>query len=162
MNKVLLSLLILLLELNAEMATHHIKNVTLVNVSSPCDPGCYVEFQIDDLTKISAPTMNIGWEDLYALEEQKDKSMSFNYSTTDGAYLIHNVSGSKIQLVISESSIIDLVAQKCFSEVSSTMGLIGCSEYAYNLWDNELNRIYNQLGGSKNKTLKKSQMAWLK
>ena len=161
MNKIIFSLLILLLELNADIDSHFIKNVTLVNVSSPCDPGCNVEFKINDVTKVSTVTTGISSDDLHELDKMKDKSMSFNYSDEEGAYLIHNQSGSKIKLVVSESSIIDLVTEECFSKVSSTLGLVGCSKQEYDVWDNELNRIYSQLGGSKNKTLRKAQKAWL-
>jgi uncharacterized protein YecT (DUF1311 family) len=57
---------------------------------------------------------------------------------------------------------IDLALQECASEFYSTIGMVECSTLALDAWDAELNRAYKALGGSKNTTLKKAQLAWIK
>ena len=64
------------------------QNGELINVMSPCAPGCHVEISIDGDT-ISAPTSGIGWERLYELEGAKDDSITLNYSREKGAYVTH-------------------------------------------------------------------------
>jgi len=136
----------------------------LVNVMSPCDPGCYVEIAIGDDVVISSPTAGVDWEQLYSLEDLPNKTMILTYSISEGAYAVHEQSGTKIILVgPMEPHPIDVALKQCFSrpEGQSTMGMVSCLRYALHAWESELDRVYAELGGSDNSELEAAQLAWI-
>jgi uncharacterized protein YecT (DUF1311 family) len=137
---------------------------SLINVMSPCDPGCYAEIKINEDT-ISSPTSGIYWEELYKLEEDKNNKITLMYSISEGPYVIHENSKKKFKLVGSmEKHPIDYALENCYSSPrgQSTIGINSCLIGAEMVWDAELNRVYSDLGGSNNIELKNTQLAWIK
>jgi len=139
------------------------KHGKLTNVMAPCDPGCYVEIDIAGHV-FSTTTSGIGWERLYDLEDEKDKSVTLNYSQETGVYIIHPSTNTMFNLNGKiEKHPIDYALRNCNSTPGgqTTMGMVSCLKGAEEAWDLELNRIYKQLGGSSNKSLKSAQKAWI-
>jgi len=139
------------------------KSGKLINVMAPCEPGCYVEIDIDGHV-ISTTTSGIGWERLYELEDEKDTSVTLNYSQEKGVYMIHSSTNTSFNLNGKmEQHPIDYALRNCNSTPGgqTTMGMVSCLKGAEEAWDLELNRIYKQLGGSNNKFLKSAQKAWI-
>ncbi len=136
----------------------------LVNVSSPCDPGCYVEIDIDgDL--FSTTTSGIHWEKLYELKDEKDNSVTLNYSLDNGSYLVHTSTNTKFLLNgTMDKHPIDYALENCYSSAmgQTTIGMSMCLEGAAQAWDDQLNITYEQLGGSSNEPLRNAQLAWIK
>ena len=104
----------------------------LVNVSSPCDPGCYVEIDIDgDL--FSTTTSGIHWEKLYDLKDEKDNSVTLNYSLNNGSYLVHTSTNTKFLLNgTMDKHPIDYALENCYSSAmgQTTIGMSMCLEGA--------------------------------
>jgi uncharacterized protein YecT (DUF1311 family) len=139
------------------------KSGKLINVMAPCEPGCYVEIDIDGRV-MSTTTSGIGWERLYELEDEKDTSVTLNYSQEKGVYIIHSSTNASFNLNGKmEQHPIDYALRNCYSTPfgQTTMGMVSCLRGAEEAWDLELNRIYKQLGGSSNKSLKSAQKAWI-
>ena len=136
----------------------------LVNVSSPCDPGCYVEIDIDgDL--FSTTTSGIHWEKLYDLKDEKDNSVTLNYSLNNGSYLVHTSTNTKFLLNgTMDKHPIDYALENCYSSAmgQTTIGMSMCLEGAEQAWDDQLNITYEQRGGSSNEPLRNAQLAWIK
>jgi uncharacterized protein YecT (DUF1311 family) len=135
----------------------------LVNVMSPCDPGCYVEIAIGDGVIISSPTAGVDWEKLYSLEKLPNKATTLMYSVDEGAYAVHEQSGTKIYLTGSmDPHPIDIGLKQCLSspEGQTTMGINVCLGYAFEAWGSELDRVYVKLGGPENPELEAAQSAW--
>ncbi|SHK49921.1 lysozyme inhibitor LprI family protein [Thermocrinis minervae] len=61
---------------------------------------------------------------------------------------------------------IDVWLEKCIEKDSSTAEMINCSNKAYEMWDKELNRVYQELmkklSPEEKELLKESQRQWLK
>ena len=61
---------------------------------------------------------------------------------------------------------IDKITDDCIEKDGSTAGMSECMNQAYQLWDAELNKIYNQLKASlksdAQNALKASQLEWIK
>jgi uncharacterized protein YecT (DUF1311 family) len=61
---------------------------------------------------------------------------------------------------------IDDALQKCMDNAKSTADMVACEDEAYKRWDEELNRIYGELGkrvdAKQREALKSSQLAWIK
>lgn len=61
---------------------------------------------------------------------------------------------------------IDVWLEKCIEKDSSTLGKIECSDKAYDMWDKELNKVYQKLmkklSSKERELLKESQKQWLK
>jgi len=61
---------------------------------------------------------------------------------------------------------IDVWLEKCIEKDSSTAGMINCSAKAYEMWDKELNKVYQELmkklSPEERKLLQESQRQWLK
>ena len=139
------------------------KSGELINVMAPCEPGCYVEIDIDGRV-ISTTTSGIGWERLYELEDEENTSLTLNYSQEKGVYVIHSSTNVSFNLNGKmEQHPIDYALRNCYSTPfgQTTMGMVSCLRGAEEAWDLELNRIYKQLGGSSNKSLKSAQKAWI-
>ena len=140
-----------------------IKRGRLVNVMAPCDPGCYVEIDING-TVLSTTTSEIGWEKLYELEDANDGNVTLNYSLEHGSYVIHTNTNTTFLLNgVIEQHPIDYALQNCHSSPGgqTTMGMVSCLVGAEQAWNEQLNITYNQLGGSNNKPLKNAQLAWI-
>lgn len=108
------------------------------------------------------------FEDLYALQTGQEKTgekliMLLKYTNQDGVqiYVPQLKRHFKIIGTMKEHPI-DIAEEECIGEFSSTSGMVECSNLALNAWDAELNRAYKSLGASKNTSLKKAQIAWLK
>jgi hypothetical protein len=99
-----------------------------------------------------------GWED-----DENDKKLYLNYSSVDGLVLKDPDSEVIIQLegVVDEHPL-EKAMHNCFDENRSNMGVKYCYYLAYNSWDLELNRLYAELGGSKNESLNSMQISWIK
>ncbi|WP_018625722.1 lysozyme inhibitor LprI family protein [Kangiella aquimarina] len=135
----------------------------LINVMSPCDPGCHVEIEIGN-NVFSSITSGIGWERLYELEDEEDSSITLNYSFEKGVYVVHSSTNTIFSLNGKlEHHPIDFALSNCFSKPSgqTTMGMVACLRGAEETWDVELNRIYEDLGGANNSLLKSTQLAWI-
>lgn len=136
----------------------------LINVMSPCAPGCIAEIEVND-TIIRSPTAGIGWEELYNLEEEQDNLITLMYSENEGPYVIHKRSKKEFSLVGPvEYHPIDYALENCYSMPGghTTAGMNNCLWGAELAWDSELNRVYDGLGGPSNIELKKSHLAWIK
>ena len=136
----------------------------LINVMSPCAPGCVAEIEIKD-SIIRSPTAGIDWDELYSLEEDKDNFITLMYSETQGPYVIHKGSKNKFSLVGPvEHHPIDYALRNCYSIPSgqTTAGINNCLWGAELAWNIELNRVYDEVGGSSNIELRKTQLAWIK
>mgnify|MGYP001772491557 CR=1 FL=1 len=61
---------------------------------------------------------------------------------------------------------IDVWLEKCIEKDSSTAGMINCGVKAYDMWDKELNKVYQELmkklSPEERKLLRESQRQWLK
>ncbi len=61
---------------------------------------------------------------------------------------------------------IDMWLEKCIEKDPSTTGMINCSNKAYEMWDKELNKVYQELmkklSPEEKELLKESQKQWLK
>ena len=61
---------------------------------------------------------------------------------------------------------IDVWLEKCIEKDSSTAGMIKCSGKAYEMWDKEMNKVYQELmkklSPEEKELLKESQKQWLK
>jgi uncharacterized protein YecT (DUF1311 family) len=138
---------------------------SLLNIMAPCDPGCYAEIKIGEIV-ISAPTSGIDWEKLYALEDEKDNSVTLNYSRKRGVYITHSSTNAIFSLngrLEKNQHPIDFALSNCYSkpEGQTTMGMVSCLRGAEDSWDSELNRVYRMLGGSSNTDVKSAQLAWI-
>ncbi len=136
----------------------------LVNVLSPCDPGCYVEIDIDG-NHFSTTTSGIHWEKLYDLEDEKDSSVTLNYSLEHGSYVVHTSTNTKFLLNGTiDKHPIDFALENCYSSPigQTTIGMSVCLSGAAQAWDDQLNITYKQLGGSSNEPLRNAQLAWTK
>jgi len=135
----------------------------LINVMAPCDPGCYVEIKIGN-DVFSSTTSGIGLERLYDLEDEKDSSITLNYSFEKGIYVVHSSTKTIFSLNGKlDNHPIDFALNNCYSKPSglTTMGMVACLRGAEEAWDAELNRIYKDLGGANNPPLKSTQLAWI-
>jgi uncharacterized protein YecT (DUF1311 family) len=140
------------------------QNGKLINVMGPCDPGCYVEIDIDG-NLISTTTSGIDFERLYELKNDKDRNITLNYSLEYGSYVVHTSTNTKFLLNgRMDKHPIDFALKNCYSspQGSTSIGMKFCLINAEEAWDNQLNITYNQLGGSSNEPLKKAQQAWIK
>lgn len=136
----------------------------LVNVSAPCDPGCYVEIEIDGIL-LSTTTSGINWEKLYSLEDEEDKSVTLNYSLENGSYVVHTSTNTQFLLNGTiDKHPIDFALRNCYSSPmgQTTIGMEMCSGGAVQAWGDQLNITYKQLGGSSNEPLRNAQLAWIK
>jgi len=136
-----------------------------LNVSAPCDPGCYITVDFGDYGVFSNPTSGVKADDLYALEDKPKRSMTLYYNIEEGPFLIDSLSGLKINVVgVFKKHPIDIAEKNCIASPGggTTMGMNVCYEQALAAWDAELNRVYKDLGGSKNPELKAAQVAWIK
>ncbi len=65
-----------------------------------------------------------------------------------------------------KASTIDEILDECMAKDSTTTGMLNCINKAYELWDAELNKVYNQLRSAlkpdAKKTLKAAQLQWIK
>ncbi len=57
---------------------------------------------------------------------------------------------------------IDMIGAACRNHARTTIDYKSCKDITLKAWDNELNRVYNALGGSKNIKLRDAQRAWIK
>lgn len=61
---------------------------------------------------------------------------------------------------------IDIALDQCLEKNSSTVGMLGCIDKAYDLWDQELNTQYQKLSSRLNTDqkakLKTTQLAWIR
>ena len=57
---------------------------------------------------------------------------------------------------------IDMIGAACRNHARTTIDYKSCKDITLKAWDNELNRVYNSLGGSKNIKLRDAQRAWIK
>ena len=140
------------------------QNGKLINVMTPCDPGCYVEIEIDG-NVLSTTTSGIGDEKLYKLEDEKDKSVTINYSQEKGVYVIHVITNTMFMLNGKiEKHPIDHALSNCYLTPLglTTSGMVSCLMGAEQAWNTELLRVFNQLGGMSNDPLKYAQIAWMK
>lgn len=135
----------------------------LVNVSSPCDPGCYVEIDING-NRFST-TSGIDWERLYELEDEKNSNVTLNYSLEHGSYVVHTSTNTKFLLNGTiDKHPIDYALETCYSnaEGQTTLGMSVCLGGAEEAWNDQLDITYKQLGGSSNEPLRNAQLAWIK
>ena len=104
------------------------KNGDLVKVMAPCDPGCYVDIDIEGLI-FSSRTSGIGWERLYELEDEEDTSITLNYSLKNGLHVIHTSTKTIFNLKdMLEKHPIDFALMNCYSTPAgqTTMGMSAC------------------------------------
>lgn len=169
MNKILSLAILLLLPIKilASETTfmeqfYNGQNAKLLNVMAPCDPGCYVEIEIAN-NVFSVATSGVGWKRLYSLVDEKDNSVTVNYSQEKGVYVIHSGTNTMFSLNGTiENHPIDYALANCYSAPAgqTTMGMVFCLREAEETWGNELNRIYRMLGGASNEPLKSAHLAW--
>ena len=135
----------------------------LANVLAPCDPGCYVDLDIGGQV-FTSTTNGIGWKQLYDLEDEVDPSIMVGYSSKSGFYVTHLSTNTVFGLNgAMEVSPIDVALKNCYSTsaAQTTHGMEACIWGAELAWNLELNRAYEQLGGSSNEPLKSAQTAWI-
>ena len=85
------------------------------------------------------------------------------YTTDQGVILKDPVNNNVIPLKGAMSSHpIDWAATACRNYARTTIDDRECKDITLKAWDNELNRVYQSLGGSENHKLRDAQRAWLK
>lgn len=136
----------------------------------------FIELQDPLLVKLKLPdgkAMHIehidkDFEALHALQNKQEKTGKkliylLKYTNKEGPQIYVPQSKRYFKILGSiENHPIDIALQECFSEFYSTSGMIRCEQLALDAWDAELNRVYKALGGGKNTSLKKAQIAWVK
>ena len=132
-------------------------------------PGCNVEIDFGPLGIISCPVSEDYSDDLYALRDiLRDNhkiTMTLYYNSKEGPFLVDNKVMLKVPVLgFIKIHPIDISENNCFSAPGgeTTMGMFNCRRKVLAAWDVELNRVYRNLGGSKNPELKAAQLAWIK
>ncbi|MFT4850805.1 MAG: hypothetical protein ACI83B_003365 [Sediminicola sp.] len=97
---------------------------------------------------------------------KKGRELILTYSNSDGAILLDPKSGAFIRPYIKIEHPIDKITDACIDDNSSTMGVAGCYDEEYRLWDTMMNRVYQELkfsfGHEIFKSIQKMQRSWLK
>ena len=96
-------------------------------------------------------------------EKKVHRSLVISYTSDQGVMLKDPESHIAIPLngVLSPHPI-DMAAAACRNQAKTTIDYRDCKDITLKAWDNELNRAYQSLGGSKNSKLRDSQRAWIK
>lgn len=129
------------------------------------DPG-YIRLKLSSGEEVNAEYSGIEYKTLYELKQDKEKKKSrwiLKYTLKDGAIVFDKESKEYFKLTGEINKyLINNATSLCIDEFGSTSGMVRCMGFALHAWDAELNRVYKALGGNKNASLKKAQMAWLK
>jgi len=137
-------------------------------------PGCNVEIDFGGTLGVEALAVSEEYsDDLHALRDtlrdpSRDNykiSMTLYYNSKEGPFLVDNKVGLKVPVLgFIKLHPIDISSNICMLAPGgvTTMGMYSCYRKVLTAWDVELNRIYRNLGGSKNPELKAAQLAWIK
>lgn len=95
------------------------------------------------------------------------KLLSIAFSSKTGPVLFDPDSGRSIPIIGGlEKHPIDLIVDKCFESELSTQGMVGCYVRGQQLWDGEINRLYdllmNSLKGKQKNSVQVAQQLWKK
>lgn len=131
------------------------------------DPG-YIKLKFPDGETLDAEYNSIEYETLDEWKQEQDKAnkrpiLILEYTLKEGA-IIHDKESKVYVRLRGEiyKYLINNATALCTEELYSTSEMVSCMGLALHAWDTELNRLYKALGGNKNTSLKKAQMAWLK